>query len=295
MRCREMMKHKTEMTKHDGQAFTVHDVVSIIPKCTVVGKKTRIWHGVNSLTSASEKNLTFITSKADANLLEDTQASVILAPRDRFEHFPENKTVILCDNPRLSFIRVAKRFVGADLQEGIHPTVVIYHPYVKIGVNVTIRAYAVLGGHGFGYERNEKGELEKFPHYGNAVIEDDVDIGSFSTVERAAFGSTVVGRGSKIDSFVHVGHNVIIGENCVVAAGAIFAGSVTIGKNVFVGVNSCIKQSVHVGDGATVGMGSVVIHDVAENDIVAGCPAESISASAHKQRQEPDRHQRKNP
>jgi len=288
------MKHKRETAKHDGQTFTVRDVVSVVPKSTVVGKKTRIWRGVNSLAIASEKDLTFITSKADANLLEDTQASVILAPRDRFGHFPRNKTVILCDNPRLAFARVAKRFVGADLQEGIHPTVVIYHPYVKIGVNVTIRAYAVLGGHGFGYERNEKGELEKFPHYGNAVIEDNVDIGSFSTVERAAFGSTIVGRGSKIDSFVHVGHNVRIGENCVVAAGAIFAGSVTVGKGVFVGVNSCIKQSVHVGDGATVGMGSVVIHDVAENDVVAGCPAVSISASAEKQRQKPSRNPRKN-
>jgi UDP-3-O-[3-hydroxymyristoyl] glucosamine N-acyltransferase len=288
------MRNKRETVKHDGQTFTVHDVMSIIPKCTVVGKKTRIWRGVNSLVTASEKDLTFITSKADANLLEDTRASIILAPRDRFGHIPENKTVILCDNPRLAFLRVAKRFIGADLQEGIHPTVVIYHPYVKIGVNVTIRAYAVLGGHGFGYERNEKGELEKFPHYGNAVVEDNVDIGSFSTVERAAFGSTVVGHGSKIDSFVHVGHNVRIGENCVVAAGAILAGSVTLGKSVFVGVNSCIKQSVHVGDGATVGMGSVVIHDVAKNDVVAGSPAVSISTSVQKQRQKPGRHQRKN-
>ena len=117
-----------------------------------------------------------------------------------------------------------------------------------------VLAGAVLGSDGFGYVRDpESGQYEKFPQVGKLVIADDVEIGANSTIDRGALDSTVIGRGVKIDNLVHVGHNVRIGENVVIAAQTGISGSSVIEKDVVVGGQVGIADHVRIGEGAILG------------------------------------------
>ncbi len=142
---------------------------------------------------------------------------------------------------------------------------------VKIGSNCSI------GGLGFGYEKNEEGNYEFIPHIGNVLIEDNVEIGNNVCVDRAVLGSTKISKNVKIDNLVHIAHGVKIGENSLIIANAMIAGSTIIGENVWVAPSSSIKQKLIIENNSTIGMGGVVIKDVGESDIVAGVPAKKIN------------------
>lgn len=154
----------------------------------------------------------------------------------------------------------------------LHPHVVLYAK-VRIGRNVVIHSGTTLGADGFGYERNERGELERFPHLGGVVIEDDVEIGSNSNIDRGALGDTIVRRGCKIDNQVHVGHNAVLGEHVAVTAHSLIGGSVVVGDGAYIAPSSVVMNQVLVGANAMVGMGSVVVRDVADGGTVMGVPA----------------------
>lgn len=142
---------------------------------------------------------------------------------------------------------------------------------VKIGSNNTI------GGVGFGYEPNEEGEYELIPHVGNVLIEDFVEIGNNTCIDRAVLGSTKLSRNVKVDNLVHIAHGVQVGENSLVIANAMVAGSVIIGKNVWIAPSSSIRQKLTIADDSVVGMGSVVVKNVGKGDVVAGVPAKKIN------------------
>ncbi|MCK7528014.1 MAG: UDP-3-O-(3-hydroxymyristoyl)glucosamine N-acyltransferase [Ignavibacteriales bacterium] len=112
----------------------------------------------------------------------------------------------------------------------IHANVSIRENCV-IGDNVIIHSGTVVGSDGFGYTPNDKGEYEKIPQIGNVVIEDDVEIGSNVSIDRAAMGSTIIKRGCKIDNLVQIAHNVILGEDTVISAQTGISGSTKIGKH----------------------------------------------------------------
>lgn len=123
--------------------------------------------------------------------------------------------------------------LGKDCQ--IYPNVTIY-PGAHLGDRVIIHAGAVLGSDGFGYVRDkETGRYETFPQIGSLVIEDDVEIGANSAIDRGALEVTRIGRGTKIDNLVHIGHNCQIGEDVVIAAQTGFSGSIVIENNVVLG------------------------------------------------------------
>ena len=123
--------------------------------------------------------------------------------------------------------------VGRDCK--IYPNVTIYSGTI-LGDRVIVHAGAVLGSDGFGYVRDSaSGRYEKFPQVGRLVIEDDVEIGANSTIDRGALDETRIGRGTKIDNLVHIGHNCRIGENVVIAAQAGLSGSIVIENNVVLG------------------------------------------------------------
>ena len=129
--------------------------------------------------------------------------------------------------------------VGNAVKIGSHcridPNVTIY-PGTTLGDRVIVQAGAVLGSAGFGYVRDsETGRYEQFPQIGRLVIEDDVEIGANSTIDRGALDETRIRRGTKIDNLVHIGHNVQIGEDVVIAAQTGLSGSVTIEDNVIMG------------------------------------------------------------
>jgi UDP-3-O-[3-hydroxymyristoyl] glucosamine N-acyltransferase len=137
--------------------------------------------------------------------------------------------------------------LGADCV--IHPNCVLY-PGVRIGERVVIHAGAVIGADGFGYVPDERGRLSKFPQRGTVVIEDDVEIGANAAIDRAALGETRIGRGTKIDNLVQVGHNVTVGEDCALAGQVGISGSVRIGRGVMMGGQVGVADHVSIGDGA---------------------------------------------
>jgi UDP-3-O-[3-hydroxymyristoyl] glucosamine N-acyltransferase len=144
---------------------------------------------------------------------------------------------------------------GVTVGEGckIHPNVTLYSG-TRIGNRVVVHAGCVLGSDGFGYARDaQSGRYEQFPQIGKLEIEDDVEIGANSSIDRGALETTRIGRGTKIDNLVHIGHNCQIGKNVVIAAQAGFAGSVTVEDNVVVGGQVGLADRVHVEEGVLLG------------------------------------------
>jgi UDP-3-O-[3-hydroxymyristoyl] glucosamine N-acyltransferase len=139
--------------------------------------------------------------------------------------------------------------IGADCI--IHPNVVI-DDHVTIGDRVILHAGVVIGTDGFGYVRGDMG-YHKFPQIGTVVIEDDVELGANTTVDRAALGRTRIGRGTKLDNMVHVGHNCDIGERVVIAAQTGISGSVTIEDDCVIGGQVGFGDHIRVQSGAVIG------------------------------------------
>jgi UDP-3-O-[3-hydroxymyristoyl] glucosamine N-acyltransferase len=133
----------------------------------------------------------------------------------------------------------------------LHPGVVLYDD-ISIGDRVILHAGVCIGADGFGYVRDEMG-YHKFPQMGTVVIEDDVELGAQTCVDRAALGQTRIGRGTKIDNLVHVGHNCNIGERVVIAAQTGISGSVTIEDDVVIGGQVGFGDHIHVQSGAIIG------------------------------------------
>jgi UDP-3-O-[3-hydroxymyristoyl] glucosamine N-acyltransferase len=150
---------------------------------------------------------------------------------------------------------------GVKLGRGcrIYPRVVIY-PGTELGDRVVVHAGAVLGSDGFGYVRdNESGEYTQFPQQGRLVIEDDVEIGANTTIDRGALEETRIARGVKIDNLVHIGHNVRVEQNVVIAAQTGISGSCVIGEGAVVGGQVGIGDHAEIGEGVILGSGSGVL------------------------------------
>ncbi len=152
--------------------------------------------------------------------------------------------------------------------------------YLKIGKNVRIDPLVAIGFPGFGFETNKKGykkPLKRRPHPYGVVIEDDVEIGSHSRIHRGRWRCTIIRKGSKIDSGVHVAHNAVIGRNCLVVSGTTIGGSVTIGNDCFIGENVSIKQGLTIASNVIIGMGCVVVKDITESHTTwVGNPARKL-------------------
>lgn len=140
---------------------------------------------------------------------------------------------------------------------------------VRIGKRVIIHAGTVLGSDGFGFVTDD-GRHHKIPQVGGVVIEDDVEIGSNCTIDRATLGNTVIKKGTKIDNQSQVAHNVTIGEHCLIAAQAGIAGSSTLGNYVVFGGNVGVADHISIGDRVMVGGGSGITRDVEAGQIIVG-------------------------
>ncbi len=157
----------------------------------------------------------------------------------------------------------------------------------QIGARVIIHNGVVIGSDGFGYRRRA-GRWLKIPQTGIVVIEDDVEIGANTTVDRARFGETRIGRGAKVDNLVQIAHNVVIGPDTAIAAQVGIAGSSHVGARVQLGGQAGIAGHLHVGENAVVGAQSGVTKDVAPGTYVVGFPAmpqrEAFESHAHVKR-----------
>lgn len=163
--------------------------------------------------------------------------------------------------------------MGVSVGEGtvVHPGVTIYDRST-IGRRCVLHAGAVIGADGFGFLPTPTG-LVKVPHIGTADIQDNVEIGANTCVDRGKFGATVIGAGTKIDNHVQIAHNVRVGRSCVIAAMTGIAGSVTIGNGVRIAGHVGIADNLNIGDGASIGAKSGVMKDVAANQAWTGYPA----------------------
>jgi len=143
-----------------------------------------------------------------------------------------------------------------------------------LGRNVRIKSCSVIGGAGFGYDKNENETAYQFlPHFGRVIIEDDVDIGSNTCIDRGSLSDTIIRKGVKIDNLVHIAHNVDIGDNSLVIACSMVAGSVVIGENCWIAPGASIRNGLKIGKNCTVGLGSVLTNDIGDNTTVLGVPA----------------------
>jgi UDP-3-O-[3-hydroxymyristoyl] glucosamine N-acyltransferase len=271
-------------------------------------------HDISFCSSDDKKGLeSILDSKSGVILCKKTFANSI---RNTFGISNGNRIprlFVFVDNPRLVFIKIAKLIKGyKDVsRKGISKHAVIADSakigkdcYIgdftiigddcivgdntvidsrvvlknaKVGNNCVIQPGTTIGEEGFSFERDSASfELEKFPHCGRVLIGNNVEIFANCSIARGSISDTVIEEGTKIDALCHVAHNVHIGKNTQLTAGAVIGGSTTIGNNCWLGLNSTIKHKIKIGDNAIVGSGSSVIRDVEDKDIVAGCPAKSI-------------------
>ena len=220
------------------------------------------------------------------------------------------KVLVRVKNPKVALAEVGNHFFVEKPQPGIHPTAVI-DPGAKIGKDVTIGAYcvigkailgdrcvldsnirvydsvvmgsdcvvkagAVLGGAGFGFERDADGNKFRFPQIGQLVIGNHVEIGANTTIDRGALADTEIGDYTKINNLCHIAHNNKIGRNVTITGCVNVSGSNVIDDDVWLAPNSSVRGWVHIGKGATVGMGAVVVKDVPEGETWVGNPARKL-------------------
>jgi UDP-3-O-[3-hydroxymyristoyl] glucosamine N-acyltransferase len=159
--------------------------------------------------------------------------------------------------------------VGDDSVLG--PGVVCYAGS-RLGSRVVLKAGAVIGGDGFGYLSDAKGHI-RIPHVGGCVLEDDVEVGSNTCIDRGSIDDTVVGRGTKLDNLVQVGHNVRIGERCLIMAGVGIAGSTRIGNEAILAGHVGVTDHLVIGDGARIAAKSAIFGDVPPGASFSGHPA----------------------
>jgi len=145
-------------------------------------------------------------------------------------------------------------------------------PEVQIGKRVIIQYGSVIGSDGFGYLRHE-GRQHKIPHLGTVVLEDEVEIGANCCIDRGTFGETRLQRGAKLDNLVHVAHNVVIGENTVIAAQTGISGSTSIGRDVIVAGQVGFVGHIEIGDRAILGAQAGVTKSIPAGLVVSGYPA----------------------
>ena len=193
------------------------------------------------------------------------------------------ENVVIGDNVKI-FSHV---FLGDNVRvqdnSVLHPGVKIYHDCV-IGKNVTVHAGTVIGSDGFGFAPQADGSFKKVPQMGNVVIEDNVEIGSNATIDRATIGSTIVKAGAKLDNLIQVAHNVEVGYNTVIAAQAGVSGSTKIGNNVMIGGQAGIVGHIQIADGSKINAQSGVSKSIkSPNTAVTGSPAFDYTSALRSQ------------
>lgn len=178
-------------------------------------------------------------------------------------------------------------YIGNDVKVGdntiIHPGVKIYFG-CAIGKQVTIHAGTVIGGDGFGFAPQDDGSYKKVPQIGNVVVEDNVEIGCNTTIDRATVGSTIIHSGTKLDNLIQIAHNVEIGNNTVIAAQAGVSGSTKVGCNVMIGGQAGLVGHLQLADNVKVNAQSGVTKSIKQkNAAVTGSPAYDYTSALRSQ------------
>ena len=251
---------------------------------------------VASMEAAGPGSVVFAVDKEALTRALASKAGAILANTSLEDaEFPLDPRVLWIRDARYAFAIVGRRLRGKGFEAGVHPSAVVgegvrigvgtrigpgvvledgavvgrdcnlmarvvVHTGTVLGDRVVVQAGAVLGATGFGYARSkETGEYLIFPQQGRLVVEDDVEIGANTTIDRGALGETRIGRGTKIDNLVHIGHNCVIGEHVVIAAQTGISGSSVVEDGAILGGQVGIGEHATVGAGVILGGGAGVL------------------------------------
>ncbi len=261
-------------------------------------------YGASSLDDAKEGDLCFLKSDSFINKIRPSTVVITTVELAAFV-VARGALAISSAKPRLdfaialSYLEDVCGFIWSDDEPLLHPTVklganvvlgrgvrigahsrvlnnAVIGDEVVIGERCVIKSCAVIGEDGFGYERTDDGRAIRLPHIGNVIIENDVEVGSLTTVCRGTLGNTVLRDGAKIDDHVHIAHNVVVGRHAFVIACAEISGGVIIGEAAWVAPCATIKNQVIIGDRAVIGLGAVVLRDVANDQVIVGNPGKVL-------------------
>ena len=296
-------------------SFTAQQIALLI-QGKIEGEATAVVKQFGKIESAMPGEISFLANPKYEDFLYTTKASVIIVNEslvlkkkitatlirvpDAYAAFAtlltkyqemKNENLVGIQSP--SFIAstaklgeqnfvAAFAYIGENVSIGnnvtIHAGVIIYSDCV-LGNNITIHAGSIIGSDGFGFAPNADGSYQKIPQLGNVIIEDDVEIGSNTTIDRATIGSTIIKKGVKIDNLIQIAHNVEIGENTVIAAQVGISGSTKIGKGVMMGGQSGTIGHIVIADGIKIAARTGITKDFKEAGItLSGYPAREQSA-----------------
>ena len=304
------------MSEHTNPnlSITSGDLASML-EGDLVGPAGVTLTGIEALSNAGPTDLSFVRSSAYAKDAVASSAGALLVARGI--ELPEtNKPVIFVDNPDRALVGLLKALrtqrLGSE-PSGVHPSAVIdlgasVHPTATIGPNVVIErgvtvgantridagavvslgcvigercrigANVVIGGEGFGYITDkDTGTHTHLPHVGIVIIEDDVEIGPGTCIDRAKFAATRIGQGTKIDNLCQIGHNVVIGKNCIICGLVGVGGSAVIEDDVIIGGQTGLADNITVGKGAQLAARGGIVSDIPAGGIYVGSPARERS------------------
>ncbi|CVK15463.1 UDP-3-O-[3-hydroxymyristoyl] glucosamine N-acyltransferase [Apibacter mensalis] len=281
-------------------SFTLKKIASIIG-CEYVGKEDFPIYGTNEIHRVKEGEIVFVDHPKYYAKALHSKASVVLI--NKKVECPENKALLLSDDPFRDFNKINDYFVkfipqnkliSDDVQIGkntiiqpgvyigknvkigndciIFPNVTI-HDYTEIGNNVVIQSGTVLGGDGF-YYKNRGSYFERLKSVGNVIIEDNVEIGSNCTIDRGVTASTIIGKGSKLDNLIQIGHDTVIGRKCLIASQVGIAGCCTIHDEVSIWGQAGFASSLTIGEKAIILAQSGVSKNLKAGKTYFGSPAE---------------------
>lgn len=229
----------------------------------------RLW----PLADALPNDLSFYTSPKYKRYLGDTQAGALIVGLDTRIDYPN---LLRVRDPNRAIDQLAEHSVEQNPEwlPEIHPTAQIdpgvhIYPKVRIGKNVRIKSGAVIGSPGFGFHR-EQNQWHRIPQMGSVVIEDDVEIGANTCIDRARIGETRIGRGTKIDNLVQIGHGVQIGQDCLICACTGIAGGTRVGHRVIMGGACGIADGVSIVSDVVLAASSGVFQDISEAGMYCG-------------------------
>ena len=267
--------------------------------------------GLAPLETAQSTHISFLSNPRYQSQLQTTQAGCVIVSAALRQAAPAGVTLIVTANPYLYYARLTQLWRASQKRGtavGVHPSAVVdasaqvdATAYVGplcvvergarigagsvlksrvtvgedcvIGARCILHSGVVIGSDGFGFAPQEDGTYVKVPQIGNVIIEDDVEIGACTTVDRATLGSTIIRKGVKLDNHIQVAHNVEIGENTVIASQTGIAGSTKIGKNCMIGGQVGIVGHITIGNNVKIQAQSGIGKSLGDGEVVQGSPA----------------------
>jgi UDP-3-O-[3-hydroxymyristoyl] glucosamine N-acyltransferase len=269
----------------------------------IVGARNGTATGINEIHSVQRGDIVFVDHPKYYETCLKSNASFIII--NKKTETPEGKTLLVTDEPFDAYLKIVKHFrpfvpslkmisdtvticegsvvmpnvyAGNNVRIGknciIHPNVTIYDDCI-IGDNVVIHSGTIIGSDAFYFntKKNRKRWFKKMQSCGRVVIEDDVEIGAGCTIDRGVSSDTKIGAGSKLDNMIHIGHEVEIGENCLIAAQVGIAGCTVIGNGVTIWGQAGLSKTLNVGDNAVILAQSGLGENVEAGKIYFGTPA----------------------